>query len=53
MKVMKVSVFSRKKVMYSSGLITRMNNKIFSCVWTMDFMVRGGGGGGGGGGGKP
>ena len=32
--------------MYSSGLITRMNNKIFSCVWTMDFMVGGGGGGG-------
>ena len=25
--------------MYSSGLITRMNNKIFSCVWTMEFLV--------------
>ena len=42
MKVMKVSVFSQEKVMYSSTLINRMNNKIFSCVWTMDFMVGGG-----------
>lgn len=48
MKVMKVSIFSREKVMYSSGLITRMNNKIFCCVWTMDFVVGFGGGGGGG-----
>ena len=41
MKVTKFLLFPEGKVRTLSALITRMKNKIFSCVWIMDFMVVG------------